>query len=124
MHEYSITSMLVEKIIDEVNTNSGKRVINVEVEIGEFTFLNFDQVEFCYETLIPNSVLKGSKILLSKKQGIVKCDNCNYQGKANTVDQDHDMFFGVLSFMCPDCEGMTRIIDGQGFVIKRIKMVI
>lgn len=123
MHEYGITTMLVEKIINEVNTNMGKRVIDVEVEIGEFTFLNFDQIEFCYETLIPDSILKGSKILLKHKEGKVRCDNCHYEGKANTLGEEEGIHFGVLTFMCPECEGYTRIIEGQDFVIRRIKIV-
>ncbi|MHA2028928.1 MAG: hydrogenase maturation nickel metallochaperone HypA/HybF [Candidatus Kariarchaeaceae archaeon] len=123
MHEYGIATILVEKIINEVNTNLGKRVIDVEVEIGEYTFLNFDQIEFCYETLIPDSILEGSKILMNKKEGRVKCDNCSYEGKANTLDQDDGIHFGVLTFMCPNCDGYTRIVEGQDFIIKRIKMV-
>ena len=124
MHEYGITTVLVEKIINEVNTNMGKRVIDVEVEVGEFTFLNFDQIQFCYETLIPNSILEGSKIILNKTQGKVRCDSCEYEGKANTLGQDDGIHFGVLTFMCPECEGYTRIIEGQDFVIRKIKMVI
>jgi hydrogenase nickel incorporation protein HypA/HybF len=114
--------MLVEKIINEVNSNMGKRVIDVDVEIGEFTFLNFEQIKFCYETLIPNSILEGSKIRLTQKEGKVSCEDCNYEGGANTLDQDDEIHFGVLTFMCPDCYGYTRIVDGQDFIIKRIKM--
>ena len=86
MHEYGITTMLVENIINQVNNHDAKRVINVEVEIGEFAFLNFDQIEFCYESLIPNSILEGSKIILSEKKGTVKCDNCKYRGGVKTID--------------------------------------
>lgn len=123
MHEYGIATLLVEKIINEVNQNLGKRVIDVEVEIGEYTFLNFDQVKFCYETLISDSILEGSKILLNKKEGKVKCDDCEYKGKVNTLGQEDGYLFGVLSFRCPKCDGYTRIVEGQDFIIRRIRIV-
>ncbi|OLS24366.1 MAG: putative hydrogenase nickel incorporation protein HypA [Candidatus Heimdallarchaeota archaeon LC_2] len=121
MHEYGITSMLVKNIIKQVSNHKVKRVIDVEVEIGEFAFLNFDQIQFCYESLIPNSILEGSKIILNEKKGTVKCDQCNYLGNIKTFDDD--MHYGVLSFMCPNCDGFTKIVNGRDFVIKRIKMV-
>ena len=122
MHEYGITSMLVENILEQVTKHNAKRVINVEVEVGEFAFLNLDQIEFCYESLIANSILVGSIIILSEKKGTVKCDECDYLGGVKTIDED-GMHYGVMSFMCPKCSGYTRIVDGQDFVIKRIKMV-
>ena len=113
--------MLVEKIISIAKKEGAKQVLEVTMEIGEFSFLNLDQVEFCYSTLIPNTILEGSSILLSKTKGTVRCKSCGYLGPINVVDDEEMQFLGLASYTCPDCSRMTEIVDGRAFTIKRIK---
>ena len=122
MHEYGITSMLVDNIIDTAKKNGAKQVLSVEVEIGEFTFLNLEQVEFCYSTLISDTILEGSEIILRLKKGVVKCNSCDYMGPISIIE-DPDLYeMRLLSFICPECNKTTRIIEGQEFIIRNIKM--
>ncbi len=122
MHEYSITSMLVENIIETAEENGAKQVMSVEVEIGEFTFLNLDQVKFCYSTLIGDTILEGSEIILETKKGVVKCDSCGYTGPILAIDDSELYGLGLLSFSCPECSKITRVIEGREFIIRRIQM--
>lgn len=123
MHEFGITQMLVENVVKQAEEHNASKVIQVEIEIGEFTFVNFEQIEFCYSTLIPETILKDSKLLLTLKKGTVECESCGYTGPVNTINEDESLHsFGLLSFTCPDCDSYTKIIDGKDFVIKRMKM--
>lgn len=121
MHEYGITSMLVERIISIAKKEGAKQVLRVNIEIGEFSLLNLDQVEFCYSTLIPNTILEGSSIHLTKTKGKVRCNSCGYLGPINVIEDEEMLLYGLLSFACPDCSKMTEIVDGRAFTIRKIK---
>ncbi|MCE7734373.1 MAG: hydrogenase maturation nickel metallochaperone HypA [Candidatus Heimdallarchaeota archaeon] len=121
MHEYGITSMLVEKIISIAKKEGAKQVLQVNIEIGEFSFLNLDQVEFCYSTLIPKTILEGSSIHLKKIKGTVQCKSCGYLGPINVIEDEDTLFYGLVSYACPDCSKMTEIVDGRAFTIRKIK---
>ena len=114
--------MLVNNIISTAEENGARKVVSVEVEIGEFSFLNFDQVEFCYHILTSDTILEGSKIKLSMKKGVVQCESCKYMGPIATVKDSEEYGMEIMSFMCPECSRMTRIIEGQEFIIQRIEM--
>ncbi len=113
--------MLVNSILETVTENGASKVISVEVEIGEFSFLIFDQVKFCYQSLITDTILEGSELILVEKKGLVQCESCGYTGPIATINDEHNM--GVLSFMCPECSRLTRIIEGADFVLNSINMI-
>ena len=44
MHEFSRTSQIVEAVLSEAEKQQAVRVIQVELEIGDLTFLGIEQV--------------------------------------------------------------------------------
>ena len=46
MHEFSAACSIVEAAVNAAETHGAKRVTAVNVEIGEFTFLIPEQLEF------------------------------------------------------------------------------
>jgi Zn finger protein HypA/HybF involved in hydrogenase expression len=51
MHEYSITTQIVESVIEEAKKREAKNVLEVHLVLGDLTFLNPQQVNFWYEAL-------------------------------------------------------------------------
>jgi Zn finger protein HypA/HybF involved in hydrogenase expression len=60
MHEFSIASGLVEKLLDFVEKNPDKKIVEVRIAIGEFTQIEEEQLRFCYESIITEMPIAGS----------------------------------------------------------------
>lgn len=121
MHEASMTIQLIEYLLNEASKRNAKRIIEVYLDIGEFTNLNPNQINYLYNILSQKySVLKDSKIYINNIQGIIKCVECGYEGSPG---HDYEIIYIPL-FSCPKCGEKVEIIRGQEFTVRRIKMII
>ena len=66
MHEFSISSEIVRTVLDTAEKNHGKRVLSIQLEIGELTLLNLEQVTFWIDELFKGSVAEGARIKVKK----------------------------------------------------------
>ena len=62
MHEFSIAGNLVEKLPDFADENPDKKIVEVRVAIGEFTQIEEEQLRFCYESIITEMPIAGSRL--------------------------------------------------------------
>ena len=80
MHEFSIASGLVEKLLDFAEKNPDKKIVEVRVAIGEFTQIEEEQLRFCYESIITEMPIAGSRLTIEPVLGKVACSHCSYSG--------------------------------------------
>lgn len=123
MHEFSMASEIVKTILDEVEKRKVKRVIEVTLVIGEFTFLGLDQIRFCYETLAKGTILEKAKLTIEEQNGIVECDKCSFRGPISYVNEPA-FHLQIPSFTCPKCNSEIQIVEGKDCLIKSIKAVV
>ena len=69
MHEFSIASGLVEKLLDFAEKNPDKKIVEVRVAIGEFTQIEEEQLRFCYESIITEMPIAGSSLTIEPVLG-------------------------------------------------------
>ncbi|MHA2423284.1 MAG: hydrogenase maturation nickel metallochaperone HypA [Candidatus Thorarchaeota archaeon] len=121
MHEFSAALSIVETAVQAAQQNNVTKVKTVNVEVGEFTFLVPEQLEFNFEIASKNSVVEGAKLQITKKKGILKCNDCGFEGESQ-ADPDVPPQIAVFSPMkCPKCQGSsTEIIGGKEFIITDI----
>jgi len=122
MHEFSVTSWIVEALLDLAKEQGASRVVEVHLRIGSLRALSIDQVKFCYEILAKGTVLQGSRLLTEEVPGKLRCTACNYQGEFNSHD---DAFhFGIPPLACPDCGEALSIEGGDECVIAKVRMML
>ena len=80
MHEFSRTSQIVEAVLNEAEKQGALKVTEVEVEIGDLTFLGLEQVRFSYKILTEKTIARDSKLTMKRGHGKGKCDKCGYNG--------------------------------------------
>ena len=80
MHEFSIASGLVEKLLAFTEQNPDKKMVEVRVAIGEFTQIEEEQLRFCYDSIITELPIAGSRLTLEPVLGKVACPHCSYTG--------------------------------------------
>jgi len=122
MHEFSMTTQIVNYVLEEAKKHNAKQVNEVHLIIGKLTFLGLEQVKFAYEMLVKNTIMEGSKLHIEEKDGVVKCNNCGYEGDLKYED---DPMYHIPSptLNCPKCGDVVNIVGGKECTIKSIKLV-
>ena len=68
-----------------------------------------------YESLIKNTILEGSKLVIEELQPEVKCKKCNKKIKIDL----HNRIMPVME--CPDCKGLVEVKNIlEGIEIKKL----
>jgi hydrogenase nickel incorporation protein HypA/HybF len=123
VHEFSVTSQIVQSVLTEAEKRGAKKVTEVHLTIGKLTFLGLEQVRFAYEVLTKDTIMEGSQLIIEEQEGIVKCGNCGYQGDFKYQD-DPLYHVPVPTLKCPKCNNTVTITAGKECTIKYIKMMI
>jgi hydrogenase nickel incorporation protein HypA/HybF len=122
VHELSMTTQIVESVLTEAKKHGAKKVTEVHLVIGKLTFLGIEQVRFAYGILTEDTILKGSKLVIKEKEGVIECPSCGYRG---TIKSKDELMYHVPTpiFSCPECGEGIKIVEGRECTIESIKMV-
>ena len=122
MHEFSISSEIVKNVLDTAEKNNGKKVLSVQLEIGELTLLNGEQVVFWVHELFKGSVAEGAKVRLKTVKAQISCMACGYHGRPSSEEGDFIKHF--TQYSCPECGSFQiRIEKGRECFLRRIQVV-
>ena len=120
MHEFSLAKELVSNLLEEVEKNRISRIMNVELEIGEISFLQDDQLKHCFEIIKKeHEVMQGADLTITKRPLLVKCNSCEYRGKVEYEDDQYHFIMPILR--CPECESSVMVLEGKDVIIKNIE---
>ena len=123
MHEFSVTSQIVQYALAEAAKRNAKKIVGVYLVVGKLTFLGLDQVRFSYEVLTKGTIMEDSKLFIEEQEGLVKCNHCDYEGGFKYED-DETYHMLVPTLKCPKCGSLVSITSGKECTIKSIKMLI
>jgi hydrogenase nickel incorporation protein HypA/HybF len=122
MHEFSISSEIVKTVLDTAEKNHGKKVLSIQLEIGELTLLNLEQVTFWIQELFKGSVAEGAKIKARIIKARIRCEACGYKGE-NSSDQK-DLFQHLIPLSCPKCGSLQiKTEKGRECTLRKIQVV-
>ena len=114
MHELSIASGLVEKLLEFAEKNPDKKIVEVRLAVGELSTIEEEQLNFCYSAITTETPLEGSTLQIEKIEAKVECSYCSYQGRPKYWD-------GVATLECPRCCKAAEAIEGRDCAIKSIR---
>ena len=122
MHEFSVTSQIVNNILKEAEKHKAKKVVQVNLAIGKLTFLGIEQVRFAYNLLVKGTIAEKSKLVIKEKDGVVKCSKCGYEGDFKY--EDNPMYhIPMPTLKCPKCGSTVEIVGGKECTIESIKLI-
>ncbi len=122
MHEFSAALSIVETVVEAAKQNNVVRVMEVNVEVGEFTFLIPEQLAFNFEIASKNTVAEGAKLKIIKKKGVLKCEDCGATSESNADPDVPPQMAAFAPMKCPECgSSATEIVGGKEFVITDIR---
>jgi hydrogenase nickel incorporation protein HypA/HybF len=122
MHEVSVMSSIIENVQQALTGHKYERVEEVNLVVGELTYLGKDQLEFAYEVLTRGTDLEGSKLVIEDEKVEVSCPQCGYSGPANYIG-DESYHANVPSLYCPACQAHAKVVKGKSCRISSVKVV-
>jgi Zn finger protein HypA/HybF involved in hydrogenase expression len=61
-------SSIVEAVLQELGKHDIEKVEAVDMIVGELTFLGEDQLQFAYEIITRDTILEGSKLIITSEK--------------------------------------------------------
>jgi len=109
MHEMSITQGIIELCLQHAG---GRRVISLEVEIGELSNVVPEAIEFCFAACSLDTLLDGAELAIIRIPGRGECRGCGYETPLKEL-------FGA----CQQC-GSNRvvIVAGEEMRVREIEV--
>jgi hydrogenase nickel incorporation protein HypA/HybF len=104
--------------------NKAKQITEIRLELGEFTFVNPDQLRFVFEIAAKDSIAEGAELIVTKMPGKIRCTKCGYEGGLKyTGPEIHSSVAAQFVLDCPECDSKdTEIAGGRELRIKDIKV--
>jgi hydrogenase nickel incorporation protein HypA/HybF len=122
MHEFSISSEIVNSVLATVEKNKGKKVLSVQLEIGELTHLNGEQVSFWVRELFKGSVAEGAEFKIKTIKTRIQCKSCGYKGGIRSDRKDSFRHLNIQT--CPQCNSsQIKVVKGQECILRRIQVL-
>ena len=122
MHEFSICSEIVRNVLDEVEKSKGRKVLSIQLEIGELTFLNLEQITFLIHELFKGTVAEGAKVKVKTVKASIKCESCGYKGRE--IADQKVLSHHYISISCPKCGSLEiKVEKGREFNLRKIQVV-
>jgi hydrogenase nickel incorporation protein HypA/HybF len=112
MHEMGVTQSILSIVLDQAKQNGAKRVIQVNLEIGEMTNIVSDCVEFYFDIISKETIASGAKLVIESVPLQSKCAACG------NVFEVRD-----YTFVCPKCSNISPdIISGKELAVTSIEI--
>ncbi|UCH03516.1 MAG: hydrogenase maturation nickel metallochaperone HypA [Candidatus Thorarchaeota archaeon] len=122
MHEFSAACAIVDAALQAAESYSVKKITTVNVEVGEFTFLVPEQLQFNFEIASKKTLAEDATLNINLVKGRIKCDDCGYQGEAQDEEDMPPEVAVFATLKCPSCQSSaTTITGGKDFVISNIE---
>jgi len=113
MHEFSICQNIVESVIAELEKHDPvPRLLITRIVIGKLRQLVPEYLQFAYENLAKETIAEGSKLEISQKPVIRKCNACGWQGEMDPT-----------GFGCQECgSANVEVISGRELYLESLEI--
>ena len=121
MHELSIASGMVEKLLQFADENPAKKIVVVRMAVGELSHIVDEQFRFCYEAITAETPLEGSTLEIEKIEAVVRCPHCSFHGRPKYWDGALSGI-PVATLECPSCGKAAEAVEGKECAIRSLRL--
>jgi hydrogenase nickel incorporation protein HypA/HybF len=123
MHEFSTMQMTIETVLTAAKAHKAEKIIEINLEIGELTFLNPEQLKFAFSVLSKNTIAEDAKLNIKQVQLAVKCTDCGYEGPIKYNGPTPHLLSVPLYMKCINCgSSEVNITAGRECNIRNFKV--
>lgn len=143
MHELGIAQSIVESVKNEADKAKARRVLSIEIQVGELMQLDVKALEGALGTMMTDPRLKGATVEVKLSPAWFSCNRCG-QGwgmeeakrQLELVAEDlrvrepdsvelplHFLPYLHSTFVrCPRCGSADSSVEGEDVVVRRLVM--
>jgi len=112
MHEYAVTQSLLDTAMEYARKNDAKRVLSLNLVIGELSGIIDESVQFYWDMISADSICRDSKLNFGHVKAKLVCGECG-----------NEFYMGEELTPCPKCGSMSlNIIAGKEFRLESIEI--
>jgi hydrogenase nickel incorporation protein HypA/HybF len=112
MHEMALAEGILDIALDEAKKNQAQRIAKITLRLGEMSGVETDSLEFCFESLVKDTIAAGAELVLHHIPLRGRCQKCGYE-----------MHIEHYRFICPRCGvGVLELISGRELQVESIDM--
>lgn len=111
MHEFSIATQLLDKVLEAARLHGAARVTAVEVEVGALQLVVPEALQAAFRAASQATPAEGAELRLAEVPAAAVCRPC---GRRFAPE--------VANYVCPQCgQADAEIVEGRGVVLKFIE---
>jgi hydrogenase nickel incorporation protein HypA/HybF len=123
MHEFSTMQMIMETALKVAVEHKAGQILGINLEIGELTFLNTEQLRFAFSILSEGTIANKAKLYIKRIKPKIKCLDCKFEGEVKKNRKGDSILYTPVLLKCPICKSTNvEIISGRECNIKNIKI--
>ena len=115
--------MILETVLNTAKAHGAEKVLEINLDIGQLTFLNPEQLRFAFSVLSKGTMAENAKLRIRRVQPRIKCPNCGYQGPVKYEGPEYHLLGVPLPLKCGKCgSAEVEIKAGKECSIRGIKV--
>jgi len=126
MHEFAAAEEILNVALRVAKEKGAKKILEINVEAGELTFLSQENLSVAFETLAEKTIAENAKLKVEVKPCRIRCHTCGYEGDVHyTGPERHDDYrlAKLVALTCPKCGGNgTEVVGGTEYFVRNIKI--
>lgn len=112
MHELGVTESIASICLRHAQANGARRVLRVNVKLGELTGIVDHYVAFYWDMVTKDSIAEGSELSFTKVPTKAYCPACSEEFAVEEFD-----------LTCPKCgKADADLISGREFMVESIEI--
>lgn len=121
MHEFSLAIQIADNVLDFLSMHERSEVVKVRVLIGDLTGIEPVQLQFCYNAITRENVLRYSSLDIERVAPLIHCSFCKFSGSPKY--RRDGIAVGVTpKIQCPRCGKVAQPVRGQECEIKSVQI--
>ena len=109
MHEFSIAAQILETAREHAEEEGAVRVTHLEIEVGEASHVNPDQLGTCMEAAKTDTIADGATVEIETAAPYAEC-SCGWSGQPDVAE---NAFVYAPDLTCPECDGRIDLSGGD-----------
>lgn len=125
MHGLGIASSIVKTVLKSLKSYDVKKVLSVDVEVGELMGIHPEELKYGFEIASKDSILEGVGLNVQIKPAEIKCPGCGYEGRSKpfSISSHEHNHVPLPSPQCPKCEGFAvEVLEGKTLTVKNLEV--
>jgi len=122
MHEYALAVDIIENVLSVADQNQARYVNSITLGLGKLTHVNCDQMQFCLETLIIDTIAREADLIFNEIYPNMECE-CGFSEKGGyfcASDASMNDIRAFFDLSCPVCGKVLHASGGRDLVIQSI----